>query len=374
MAIDLTKHTVIAANTKEAKSFLQRDIRVGSSKLSDKRKEQFYHELESLLTAGLDLKASIEMLANEQKHKPTKQLMEQVNTGIQKGNSFSKAMENTGKFSAYEYCSIGIGEETGNLDKVLKQLASYYDRKVALRRQLVGAFSYPAFMFLVTIGVIWFMITTIVPMFSQFYERLGEDLPAITSAVLNVADFVKANGGKLVIVSFLVIAGIFTVRKRQSFRRITAHIVLRIPFFGNMARQTYLARFCQSMTLLISSRTPLVQAMELVEKMIGYYPIETAVHSMREKVMRGIPLHVAMSEHQVFPSRLISMIKVAEEVNQLDTMFDKLNNNYTAEVEHRSKVMGSVLEPVMFLLIGALVGTIVIAMYMPVFQLSTTIG
>lgn len=373
MAIEIVNHTT-ARQVRSKSGFLNRELRFPGRSLSDKRREQFYYELESLLFAGLDLKAALDMLQLEQKYKTSKAILTEVKTRVEKGSGFADALEESGQFSVFECCTIRIGEETGRLREVLVELASYFERRIKMKRQLVGVFTYPVFVLLVTLGVVWFMVTNVVPMFAGVYDRFGEDLPAVTKMVVSVANTLQAHTGKVLLIVAALVALIFSLRSRLWFRNVSSQVMLRVPFFGGMLHRAYLTRYCQSMALLIGSSTPLVQALELVGRMIRFRPMEKAIAEVREKVMRGTALHEAMKNHSIFPSRMVSMIKVAEEVNQLEQMFLRLNKNYSAELEQRSKVMGSVLEPVMILIVAAMVGTIAIAMYLPMFRLSSAIG
>lgn len=260
------------------------------------------------------------------------------------------------------------------MQEVLSELAAFFERRIKMRRQVVGIFTYPIFVLIITMGVVWFMLTNVVPMFANVFDRFGEELPGITKFVVAAANATQAHSGKVLLVLLSVILFLFFQRKRTWFRKLFSRIAMRLPVFGGMVQRAYLARFCQSMNLLVGSSTPLVQALELVSKMIRFYPMEIALADIRRRVMRGTPFNVAMKEHRIFPSKMVSLVKVAEEVNQLEQMFSRLNKNYTAELEQRSKVVGSIMEPLMILIIGGLVGLILIAMYLPMFQLSSAIG
>nr|MBA3971958.1 type II secretion system F family protein [Bacteroidota bacterium] len=142
----------------------------------------------------------------------------------------------------------------------------------------------------------------------------------------------------------------------------------------SMVSKIYLARFCQSMNLLISAKTPLVTAIDLVKKMVGFYPIEVSLEIIQNDILQGVPLHVTLAKFEIYNKRMISLIKVAEEVNQLDTMFSKLAKQYSDEVEHQTSILGSLIEPIMIIFLGVLVAVILIAMYLPLFQMSSTIG
>ena len=282
-------------------------------------------------------------------------------------------MEHSGVFSPYECVSIRIGEETGNLNHVLEQLAVYYYKRIALKRQLTKVFSYPVFVILLSLGVVYFMMRYIVPMFSVIFKRFGSELPAMTQKVVFLSDVFVAYSPIVLIGMLVFFIVAFSQRKKVWFRRITGNMILRIPFFGDMIRKVYLSRFCQSMEMLVSSKTNLLEALELVEQMIGFYPLETAIHQIRGEVARGEKLSQCMSRHAIFDKKLISLIKVAEEVNALEDMFGKLNKQYTEEVDHRTATLGTIMEPLLMVVIGSIVGFILIALYLPMFNLGGAI-
>lgn len=153
-----------------------------------------------------------------------------------------------------------------------------------------------------------------------------------------------------------------------------SNIVLRVPFFGGLIRTIYLSRFCQSLNLLLSAKIPLVTAIELTQKMITFYPIESSLTIIKEHIMKGRPLGESLSKFSVYDHKLISMIKVAEQINKLDDMFEKLTEQYNDEVDHKTKMIGVVLEPLIIIIIGLVVGIIMIAMYAPMFDLTKIIG
>ncbi|MES2629275.1 MAG: type II secretion system F family protein [Bacteroidota bacterium] len=355
--------------------FLKRltsDIRI-SNTLSDKSKVKLYSELRILLNAGLDVKAAVELLMNEAEGAEQK-LLKNIDQLLISGKSLSMAIRAQTGFSNYEVYSIRIGEETGNLSAVLEQLEIFYNRKVKLKRQLVSALSYPAFVLTLAIGVVYFMLNNIVPMFADIFKRFGGELPPLTKALLKLSQFTRSYAW----IVFLVIAAIgiyiYLNRNEVYMRARLAKILLATPLIGTTIRKIYLARFCQVMYLLSSAKVPLTEAISMVEQMIGFYPLEVSMGPIRKQLTNGAALHKTLSQFPIYEKRMVALIKVAEEVNQLDVMFNQVAQQYNDDIDHQTKVVSSVLEPMMIVIIASVVGVILVAMYLPLFKLSTTIS
>jgi type IV pilus assembly protein PilC len=165
---------------------------------------------------------------------------------------------------------------------------------------------------------------------------------------------------------------VYTQRQKIWFRDYSVRIILKIPLIGEIIRKIYLARFCHSMALLIGSKIPILRAIGLVKQMIGFYPIEISLAKIETDIVQGVALNKSLSEFNIYPRRMISLVKVGEEVNQLESFFGKIAKQYTEDVEHQTGLISSMLEPVMIIFLGVIVGVILIAMYLPLFQLSTT--
>lgn len=341
--------------------------------LNDKAKEHFYTEFASLLDAGMDIKRSLDIIIEEQDKKGRKEAFEFIKSSIISGDNLAGAMEKSGFFSPYEYQSIRIGEESGKLRLVLTHLGKYFEEKVKLRKQLISVFTYPSFVLLITFGVLYFMLSTVVPMFQEVFQQFGKDLPWLTQQIVIVSD----NFSWIVLGVFLLIGGIFflhfTQRKEIWYREFSGKLILRIPIFGTLFRKIYLARFTQSMSLLMVSRTPLVKSMELVKDMIGFYPIELALEEAKCEILKGNSLHAGLSKFSIFDRRFVALVKIAEEINQLDNTFERITTQLNNDIEYQTKLLGTLIEPIIILLIGAIVGVIMIAMYLPMFNLSDVI-
>jgi len=359
---------------KDMFDFLNRDIKLFDSGLNDKKKESFYSELNILFTAGIDLRTALELIEEEQVKEKDKLLFGKIKNSIVSGAGLSKSLEQTGMFDAYEFYSIQIGEESGRLTDVLQELSIFFSKKIQQKRQLVAALSYPLIVFCASFGAIFFMMKFVVPMFADVFKRFKGELPYFTRLIINLSDSFSSYILYFLFAVVVVLLFFYSQRKVFWFRKYSSVFLLRIPVLGNMISKIYLARFCQSMNLLISARTPLITSIELVKKMINFFPIEYSLKFIQEDIMKGQSLYFSLSKYSIYNKRMIALIKVAEEVNQMDIMFSKLAKQYSDEVEHQTSLLGSLIEPIMIIFLGLLVAVILVSMYLPLFQMSSTVG
>lgn len=353
--------------------FLNRDITFFGKKLKDKKKESFYSELGVLLSSGIDIRTSFDIIVEEQKKANDKKIFDGIRQKIVEGESLSEAMQGTGKFTTYEYFSIRIGEESGKLNAVLEDLTDYYSKKIKQKRKLSGAFTYPVMVITTAILAVIFMMNFIVPMFVDVFKRFQGNLPPLTKKIMNISEFFQDNLGVLALLVIGIIAFILIVKKKRWYRRMSSFILLRLPVFGAIVNKIYLSRFCQAMALLIGSKTPMIKTIQLTRNMIRFYPFEKALDKIENDILHGKLLHESMEQFPVFNKRIISLTKVAEEVNKLDEIFRQLNKQYSEELEHQIGMINNLLEPFLIIGVGLLVAVILIAMYLPLFQLSTSI-
>lgn len=343
-------------------------------RLSDKSKEQFYHDLYVMVDAGSDLSHALDSINSSTKNKRLKQLASGFSVGLIQGKGLSEMMAANGAFNDYEVFNIRIGEESGDLVRPLKELHDYFKARIKMRRAIVSAISYPVFILLITIGVLIFMMSTVVPMFADMFARLDSELPPVTLLVMNVSDLVRAQSWLLPLLLALVVIGILILSKNRNARELWERHSIRIPFVGKFIHIGYLARYTKAMATLLNADVPIMQALDLSSRMTGMVSLDHVSTDLRKKIAAGSPLSVSMKEHAFFEPRLVSLIEVGEEVSKLPEMFSRCSEQYTAELEQGSKVLNTILEPLMILFIALLVGTILVAMYLPLFKISTSIG
>ena len=365
--------TVSSSNKAEKQSIFKRELSFGNN-FNDKKKERFYLDLRVLLVAGVDLKSALELIIEEQEKEKDKVIFQQIHEGVVKGKSLANCLKETGKFSEYEYFSIEIGEEANRLKEVLDQLMEFFAERTALKRQIISVLTYPVFVLTATLGIVYFMMTNVVPMFKDVFTQFGSELPPLTKKILYISEnfpFYMLIFGAVVL---LIAVFIFTQKDQDWYRKFFSSVILKIPKVGSIVQLIYLSRFTQTLHLLLSSRTPLVRSLELTEKMVKFYPIQTALKDIREDIEKGKTLHEGMVKYSIFPKRMLSLIKVGEEVNQLDEMLFKMSKQNSEELKHKTQLIGKLMEPIIILIIGGVVGLILVAMYMPMFNLSNILS
>jgi len=345
-----------------------------SKKMNDKKKCAFYKDMGTLIKAGVDFKSALTIIRDQQTNHHIKDIIADLLDKVITGKALNQAMASTNNFSQYEIFSIQIGEETGNLESITNELESYFERKIKLRKQIISMLAYPGFILILTFGTLYFMLKYVVPMFETVFNQFDKELPALTKNIIYLS-------GKFNIISLVFVVGTIMliliykrIKHKTNFRKYSTGLLLKIPFVSQLLKQVYLTRFCQSLALLLVSKTSLVESLSLVQKMISFYPIEQALEQVKIDVTKGKGLGESLSQFKVFDVHMVSMLTISERVNELDTMFLNLAHHYEAEVEHKTKLMGTIIEPLLIVFIGGIVGLIMVSMYAPMFDLSKVIG
>ncbi len=355
-------------------SFLQKEITLFGNSFSNKIKEDFYTELSVLLKAGITLKDALELIQNAIKKKLIQGKVASIYNAIISGSSLSEAIKTHKEFTDYEYYSLKIGEETGTLIQVTEQLGAFYARKNEQRRNLISALTYPIIILSTALLVVIFMLQYVVPMFQDIFEQQKVELPAITKFIIYISEFMKSYGWLFII---LIIALIFSrtlFNKKLWFKKFKDRFVLKIPFIGDFMKTVYLSQFTQAVSLLTASKVPVVNSIQLVKQMINFYPLQTALEAVEQNILKGHALSESLKQHKLFDDKMIALVKVAEETNQNEFIFERLNIIYNTQVQQRSKLLSTIMEPIIILMVGVLVGVILIAMYLPMFKLSSVMG
>jgi type IV pilus assembly protein PilC len=355
-------------------SFLNKDIKLFGSKYNDNKKVELFTELNILLSSGIDIRTSLDLIIETQRKEEDKEVFRKIRDKIISGITFSESIKDSNKFSTYDSICLRIGEETGRLSEIFFDVSQYYAFRIKHKRHLYNSLSYPIMVFLTSIVAVFFMMNVIVPMFSEVFKRFGGELPPLTQLIINISSALKEN----LFLIFLIVTGFIVLivysRKKDWFRKLSAEIILNLPVVNKIINKIYLSRFCQSMGLLTSAHVPMVQSINLVRQMIGFYPYEIALGKIAEDILKGKHLYESMAKFKIFELKLVTLIKVAEEVNQLDTMFIKLNKQYGDDLENSIGMLTTFLEPLLIIFVGILVAVILIAMYLPLFQMSTSVS
>jgi type IV pilus assembly protein PilC len=371
---NISKQKITVEKKSNISSLLEKEVIVLKNVFSNKIKEDFYTELGVLLKAGINLKDALELIKQTQKNKKTKSILQTVVDDVVSGKSLSEAIKMQKEFSEYEYHSLKIGEETGTLSKIAEQLGSFYNRKNEQRKHLINALTYPCIILTTALLVVVFMLQFVVPMFQDIFKQQNIEMPAITLFVVNISEFIKSYGWSLILGILLLIFSRLFFNKKMLYKRFKDNMLDKIPFIGSFIKTVYLSQFTQAIALLSASKVPIVNSISLVKQMIDYYPLSIALSDVEERLLKGESLSYGMNANKLFDHKMVALVKVAEETNQTEFMFERLNSQYNARVQQRSKVLSTVMEPIIILFVGLFVGFILIAMYLPMFKLSSILG
>ena len=354
-------------------SFLRKEISFGAS-FSNKKKEALYVELNVLLSAGLTLKGALQLIADSQKKEKEKVLFEEIILKLINGQNLSAAILTKKEFSEYEYHALRIGEQTGTLQRVTKELGTFYKKKNEQRRIVVNALSYPIVVLCTAFLAILFMLQFVVPMFADIFKQNKVELPWITKAIMNASDLFSAYWWGFILCILLFILFKKTFQKKIWYRKLMSKLLLKTPLIGDFIRKVKIAQFTQAITLLTGAKVPLLNGIQLTKNMVDFYPLETTLEKVEHDILQGKSLHQSMDSHNIFDKKMVSLIKVADETNQNETIFKRLTVQYYEEIEYKSKMISAIIEPFIILILGAIVAVILIAMYLPMFKLSTVIS
>ncbi|MEQ3663785.1 type II secretion system F family protein [Olleya sp.] len=355
-------------------SFLQKEIILFGHSFSNKIKEDFYTEISVLLKAGITLKDALDLIQKAFKKEKHQAQLKIISDNIVSGLSLSEAIKKQKEFTVYEYYSIKIGEETGTLAKVTEQLGAFFLRKNDQRRNIISALTYPVIILTTAVLVVIFMLQFVVPMFQDIFLQQKVELPAITKFIIYLSKLVKSYGWLLVvlIVGFLFLKPI--LYNKNWFKKAKDKLILKLPFIGGFVKSIYLSQFTQAVSLLTASKVPIVNSIQLIKQMIDFYPLKDALEEVEQNILRGKSFSESLSQHNFFDEKIVALVKVAEETNQNEFIFERLNTQYNTQVQQRSKLLSTIMEPIIILIVGVLVGIILIAMYLPMFKLSSVLG
>ncbi len=353
---------------------LTKEITVFGNSFNNKKKELWYDELAVLLKSGINLKNALELLADTQKKEQDKVLMKAMLEDLIIGTSFSEIIKSNSVFTKYEYYAIKIGEQTGQLDRITSELSEFYKRKNQQRSEITTALTYPVIVLVTAFLVVGFMLKYVVPMFVDIFKQNNVDLPVVTQMIVDFSQLVGDHGLVMLLGSVVGILGVFFLSKKEGFRKRWDHVLLKLPILGEYVRKIYLAQFTQALSLLTASKVPIVDSMQLVSQMIDFYPLRQGLLSVSNDVISGVKLSKGFAKHNIFDKKMLALIRVAEETNQTEYIFEKLSEQYNHQVRQQSQVIGNVLNPLLTIFVGVIVGVILVAMYLPMFKLSSVVG
>ncbi len=375
LRVDASKGNKVKSRTKSSSidDLLKRDISFGRKPFSSKSKEALYTELQVLLTSGIRLKDALYLIGNSQKRQQYQELILGFSQDILNGEDFSEVIKKNKDFTPYEQFSLAIGEQTGTLAQVCTSLGVFYTRKNEQRRNIINSLTYPAIIMTTAILTVVFMLQFVVPMFEDVFKQNNVELPYLTKLVVQFSDWVGKYGWIIVVILVALVLLNSQLGKYKKLKALKDKILLKTPIVGQFIKISYIARFVQAVALLVSSKVGIPRSIELTKEMIDFVPLQKALSDTSDALLKGDSLSQGLESTSFFDSKLIALVRVAEETNQTAYVFERLNLQYNQELIQKSKQLSSLLEPLIVLFVGAIVGVILIAMYLPMFELGNVL-
>jgi len=332
-------------------------------------------QLSIMLNAGIPIVSAFNILIEQVKNVKLKRIIRDIKEQIEAGSSFSNALRAyPDVFSSLYVNMVESGESSGTLDAVLQKLVIAMEKDLALKRKLKGALIYPAMVSIVAIAVIALILTFVIPTFSKMYADSGMQLPFLTRLVISTSNFLRSYI-LIILLVFLFIGVVYTVAKKKSkkFRMEVDSLKLKLPLLGILILKTSIARFSSILSMLTAGGVSILEAIDIGAKTSGNLIIENALNKIREAVKEGSNLSEPIQKSGIFPDMVSQMVSVGEETGKLEDMLLKVSQYYEEEVDTSVKNLTTMLEPIIIVFLGVIVGTLVIAMYLPIFKLGQTI-
>jgi type IV pilus assembly protein PilC len=369
---ELTQMNLIVFEVEPLNSFLYKDIYIGRP-VKQKEFVLFLRQFATLLEAGILLIDSIDLLAEQTESKALTEALETISVEVKEGIALSEAMKDYPKlFPELLVQMIHSGEVSGQLEDVMDRMATYYEKQYRIKQKVSTALTYPIVVASFAIIITIFLLVFIVPIFGDLFASFGEDLPLITQMVLQFSDFIQRFWW-LFIGLLVILAGVFIqVKKRESGAYYLDKVVLKLPVIGSFVQKTVLARMTQTLSSLLNSSVPILQAVEITSGVVGNRVVRDVLIESKASLEKGESLAKPMENHWVFPSLILQMIRVGESSGSLDDMLKKVADVYDQEVQEASDKLQSLIEPVLIIFLALIVGLIVLSIVIPMFSLFET--
>lgn len=343
--------------------------------ISEKSVAIFTRQFSVMLDAGLPLVQCLEILGSQEPNKAFGEVIHAVRADVESGANLADAMSKHPKaFDTLYYNMIAAGEAGGILDIILQRLSTYIEKAVKLKSQVKSAMIYPVAVITIAVGVVWLILWKVIPVFAQMFAGLGGELPILTQIVVGASNI-------LADYSLFLFAGIGAgywflrkYHKTERGRRVIDGLLLKIPAIGMLLRKISVARFCRTLATLTASGVPILDGLEITAKTSGNAIIEDSLMAVRKSVEEGKTIAGPLGETKVFPDMVVQMISVGEQTGALDQMLSKIADFYEDEVDTAVDGLMKLIEPILIVVLGAIIGTIVAAMYLPLYSILSKIG
>jgi type IV pilus assembly protein PilC len=344
-------------------------------KVNAKELAIFTRQFSVMIDAGLPLVQCLEILGAQQADKGFQKIIGAVRRDVEQGATLQTALSKHPKaFNDLYVNMVGAGEAGGILDIILQRLSGYIEKAVKLTSKVKGAMTYPITVIVIAISVVAIIMVKVIPVFSQMYEGMGSSLPFPTIVCIAISNVLINYFYLVAIFIALVVIGLKYYYKTPAGRLQLDTLILKIPIIGDMLRKVAVARFCRTLGTLTSSGVPILEGMDITARTAGNMVIQNAIMKSREAVEQGRNIAGPLAETKVFPPMVVQMVGVGEATGALDAMLSKVADFYEDEVDNAVAAMTAMMEPLIIAVLGGIIGFIVIAMYMPIFNLANVMG
>ncbi|MBZ9688555.1 type II secretion system F family protein [Clostridium estertheticum] len=352
----------------------QKDLFEAFSKVKTKDLYIFCRQFHTMINAGANISNTLDVLKKQAENKKLKKCLNEAHDDVQKGISLSEALgKHNDVFPDLLINMINTGEVSGNLDIIMSRMASHFEKENKINNQLKSAMVYPMVLAGLSVVVVVFLLTFIMPTFTGMFEGSGVPLPAPTRIVMGISKFIRTKWYILIVVIGGVVYGMKTYAKTPEGKLSLDGLKLKLPIIKDTTEKVIVSRFTRTLSTVLASGVPLVQALDVVQKVVGNKVAEKSLEVIKEKVLKGVSLGEAIGDESLFPVMLHSMIKIGEESGSLDDILDKTANFYDEELEASLKRLTTMIEPLMIIVMGVVIGFIVIAMMLPMFDMTKTV-
>ena len=349
-------------------------IELGGGGMKPKELVIFTRQFATMINAGLSIIQGLEILAAQSETPYFRSILRKVKNSVEEGKSLSDSLKDHKVFSDLYVNLVAAGEVGGILDTILDRLAVFLEKNAATTAKIKSAMKYPAIVLTATILITIVLLYYVVPTFAALFMSNGQQLPGLTQVIVDMSEWVQENILFIIIGLVGIVFAIRMAMKNPKFRFGVHKYALNAPVVGDLIRKSAVARFTRTLGTLVSSGVPLVDGLEVVSRTSGNMMIEKAIIFVRQKVIEGSDMTTPLTEAGVFPSMVVQMIGVGEATGAMDTMLNKIADFYEEEVDVAVEGLTSMIEPILMIVIGGIVGTMMVAMYLPMFSMGKAVG
>jgi type IV pilus assembly protein PilC len=356
----------------EANAGLKKEIKIPGfgNKVKLKDLAIFSRQFATMVNAGLSLLRALTILTEQTENKHLASVIGEVRNDVETGNSLSAAMgKHPDVFPALMVNMCKAGEVGGFLDSVMMQIAANYEAEVKLRGKIKAAMTYPTVVFVMAILAVTGMLIFIVPVFANLFKQLGGTLPAPTRVLVFMSHSLKTLLPMLIVAMIVGLIVWKKVKRKEQVRNVVDPLKLKVPVFGDLFRKVALARFARNLGTMMHSGVPILQSLEIVADTTGNIVLARAIRDVQDSVRQGEAIAAPLKDHAVFPPMVVQMMSVGEDTGALDTMLHKIAEFYDQEVEATTEALTALIEPLMIAFLGGIVGSMIVALYMPIFKI-----